>query len=229
MFGRPGADVRDPMRVTAFTGGAFVQNGYVVACTGSGATVVVDPGAESARMVGALKADRAEVAAVYLTHAHLDHVEGLHRVHAAYPDAPIWLHPDDQPLWEAMPQQAAMFGIPFHEQPEPTHAFEHGQDVEFGQCVFHVRKAPGHAPGHVVLVSRDDPLALVGDVIFQRGIGRTDLPGGDLATLMRSIREEILTLPDETVLYNGHGPPTTVGEERMGNPFLIPQVGGRRV
>lgn len=217
------------MIVRAFTGGAFMENGYLAVCPESGAAVAVDPGAASHGMVEALVSEGLTLEAVYLTHAHLDHVEGLHRVHAHRPEAPIWLHPDDARLWEALPQQAAMFGMPFHRQPEPTDAFEHGQRVSFGMVHFDVREAPGHAPGHVILVAEEHGLAMVGDVIFQRSIGRTDLPGGDMATLMQSIRDEILTLPDDTVLYNGHGPSTTVGEERTGNPFLIPQFGGRLV
>lgn len=215
------------MDVRAFSGGAFAENGYLVVCPDSGTAVAVDPGAASQGMADALRSEGLDLAAILLTHAHLDHVEGMHRVHAVDPEVPIWLHPDDRPLWDILPQQAAAFGMPFEEQPEPTHAFEHGGTFTFGRCSFDVRRAPGHAPGHVILVARDHGLALVGDVIFQRGIGRTDLPGGDLQTLMRSIREEILTLPDETVLYNGHGAPTTVGEEREGNPFLIPHFGGR--
>jgi hydroxyacylglutathione hydrolase len=96
--------------------------------------------------------------------------------------------------------------------------------VRFGECALQVRLAPGHAPGHVILVG--DGMALVGDVIFAGSIGRTDLPGGDLATLMRSIREQVLTLPDETVLHTGHGPDTTVGHERRSNPFVTGVYGG---
>ncbi len=213
------------MKVRAFSGGAFAENGYLV--VSGDRAVVVDPGAVSQDMVDFVQAEGLGLDAILLTHAHLDHVEGLHRVHAAAPDAPIWLHPDDRPLWEILGQQAAMFGMPFAEQPEPTHQFAHGQDFSFGDATFEVRLAPGHAPGHVILVSEAHGLALVGDVIFQRGIGRTDLPGGDFQTLMRSIRQQVMTLPDDMVLYPGHGAETTVGEERHGNPFLIPQFGGR--
>ncbi|MEQ8328913.1 MAG: MBL fold metallo-hydrolase [Longimicrobiales bacterium] len=217
----------EAMDVRAFSGGAFAENGYLVVCPGTGTAVAVDPGAASAGMVRAVETDGLTLSDIYLTHAHLDHVEGLHRVHEAFPDASIWLHPDDRPLWDSLPQQAAMFGMPFTQPPEPTHAFEHGQTVGFGGCSFEVRLAPGHAPGHVILVAPDHGLALVGDVIFQRGIGRTDLPGGSLPALMASIREQVLTLPDPTRLYTGHGAPTTVGEEREGNPFLVPHFGGR--
>jgi glyoxylase-like metal-dependent hydrolase (beta-lactamase superfamily II) len=119
-----------------------------------------------------------------------------------------------------------MFGMHADPQPEPTGELVPGERFTFGESGFDVRFTPGHAPGHVILVSAEDGLALVGDVVFQGSIGRTDLPGGDFKTLMRSIREQVLTLPDDTVLYPGHGPPTTVGAERTGNPFLIPHYGG---
>jgi glyoxylase-like metal-dependent hydrolase (beta-lactamase superfamily II) len=96
----------------------------------------------------------------------------------------------------------------------------------FGACSFEVRFTPGHSPGHVIFVAHQERLALVGDVVFQGSIGRTDLPGGDFYTLMRSIRGQVLTLPDDTVLHTGHGPATTVGDERVGNPFLVAQFGG---
>ena len=142
------------------------------------------------------------------------------------PDVPILIHPGDLGLYRSLPKQAAMFGMHADPQPEPTGELVPGERFTFGESGFDVRFTPGHAPGHVILVSAEDGLALVGDVVFQGSIGRTDLPGGDFKTLMRSIREQVLTLPDDTVLYPGHGPPTTVGAERTGNPFLIPHYGG---
>lgn len=209
------------MRVRAFTGGGFAENGYVAVCQETGAAVAVDPGASAPLMVEALRDDGVDLHAILLTHAHLDHVEGVHVVREAFPEVPIWLHPGDAGLYRALPQQAAAFGLHVAPQPDPDRELAHGQRFTFGTCAFDVRFAPGHAPGHVIFVAEDAGLALVGDVIFQRSIGRTDLPGGDLYTLMRSIREQVLTLPDELTLYPGHGPATTVGEERRGNPFLI--------
>jgi glyoxylase-like metal-dependent hydrolase (beta-lactamase superfamily II) len=112
------------------------------------------------------------------------------------------------------------------EQPEPDRELAHGQRFTFGSCAFEVRHTPGHAPGHVIFVAEGQGSALVGDVIFQGSIGRTDLPGGSFQALMRSIRDQVLTLPDATVLHPGHGPPTTVRDERLGNPFLVPHFGG---
>lgn len=209
------------MIVRTFAGGGFAENGYLVTCADTGVAVAVDPGAASDAMARVIAEERLDVAAILLTHAHLDHVEGVHRVREVAPAAPIWLHPDDRGLYGALPQQAAAFGMTFTLQPDPDETFAHGQRFEFGACAFEVRHTPGHAPGHVILVAAEHDLALVGDVVFQGSIGRTDLPGGDYATLMRSIRDEVLTLPDATVLHTGHGPSTTVGEERRRNPFLV--------
>ncbi len=214
------------MNVRTFTGGGFAENGYLVTCDESGAAVAVDPGAAAGLMADTLTAEGLDLQAILLTHAHLDHIEGVHLLRAVAPEAPIWLHPADRGLYDALPEQAQAFGLQVELQPPPDDAFEHGQRFTFGSCTLDVRHAPGHSPGHVILVAHDAGLALVGDVIFQAAIGRTDLPGGDFYTLMRSIREQVLTLPNETTLYSGHGPSTTVGFERVGNPFLIPQYRG---
>jgi len=214
------------MRVRTFTGGGFAENGYLAVCEATNVAVVVDPGASADRMVEAATTEGLEIQAVLLTHAHLDHVEGVHVVREVLPEVPIWLHPEDRRLYAAVQQQAAAFGLTVAPQPEPDHELAEGEPYTFGECTFDVRFAPGHAAGHVIFVSEEAGTALVGDVVFQGSIGRTDLPGGDFYTLMRSIREQVLTLPDDMILYPGHGPATTVGAERMGNPFLIPHFGG---
>ena len=215
------------MRVRAFTGGGFAENGYLVTCEDSGATAVVDPGASANRMVATVASERLDLQAVLLTHAHLDHVEGVHVVREAHPTVSIWLHPSDLRMYHAVREQAAAFGLSVHPQPDPDRELEHGQRFALGMGVLEVRYAPGHSQGHVIFVSHEDGFALVGDVVFQGSIGRTDLPGGDFYTLMSSIREQVLSLPDPTVLHPGHGPATTVGDERVGNPFLIAHYGGR--
>ena len=214
------------MEVRTFTGGGFGENAYLVVSGDAGPSVVVDPGADAPRIAAALAHEALNPLAILLTHAHVDHVEGVREIRLAAPDIPIWLHADALPMYRAMPHQAARFGLQLEALPEPTDELTHGLRFELGTGALSVRSAPGHAPGHVILVADDESFALVGDVVFHGSIGRTDLPGGDLATLMRSIREEILTLPDRTVLYSGHGPPTTVGAERVGNPFLVPHYGG---
>jgi glyoxylase-like metal-dependent hydrolase (beta-lactamase superfamily II) len=214
------------MDVRTFAGGDFQENGYLVVCEGSGAAVVVDPGATAGAMAEAVRAEGLDLQAILLTHAHLDHIEGVHVIRALDEALPIWLHPADRAWYDGIQQQAAMFGLQAGPQPPPDHELVPGESVHFGACSFDVRFAPGHAPGHVIFVAPEHGLALVGDVIFQGSIGRTDLPGGDFATLMTSIREQVMTLPDETVLYTGHGPTTTVGRERVGNPFVLGLIHG---
>lgn len=211
------------MIVRGFGGGPFGQNGFVVSCVGSGAAILVDPGATVGEMLAAVAAARLTVEAIVLTHAHIDHVEGVPAAREAT-SAPIWLHRADEELYQAAPLQAQWFGVQVGTLPPVDRYLEDGDRIDFGECALEVRFTPGHAPGHVTLVG--DGVALVGDCVFNGSIGRTDLPGGDLSTLMRSIRERILTLPDETVLYSGHGPETTVGHERVSNPFLVPNFGG---
>ena len=162
------------------------------------------------------------IAAIVLTHAHVTTCRGLPAKRETC--VPIYLHPADAELYRAAPMQAQMFGLRMDPLPPVDHPLAAGDVVRFGECELGVRFAPGHAPGHVILVG--DGVAVVGDVIFSGSIGRTDLPGGDLATLMRSIREQVLTLPDATTLHTGHGPATTVGHERISNPFIVGNYGG---
>lgn len=214
------------MQIRTFTGRGFGENAYLAICESTGACVAVDPGAGAPELARTVRSEALELQAILLTHAHLDHIEGVSDVRALDPELPIWLHPSDLPLYRGVQRQAAMFGLRAEPQPEPTDAIVPGEPFRFGGCTFEVRFTPGHAPGHVIFVAPDDALALVGDVVFQGSIGRTDLPGGDFQTLMKSIRGQVLTLPDETTLYPGHGPPTRVGHERVGNPFLVPHYGG---
>lgn len=210
-----------------FAGGPFAQNGYLAVGADGTSAAAIDPGATAAAMVSAIQARDLNLVAVLLTHAHLDHVEGVATVLDAIPETPIHLHPDDRRLYDMVPAQAAAFGLPaLPTPPPPTDELAHGQSFDLGGSTLEVRHAPGHAPGHVIFFDAEAELAFVGDVIFAGSIGRTDLPGGDFRTLMESIRTQVLTLPDPTRLLTGHGPETTVQHERVGNPFLIPHYGG---
>jgi glyoxylase-like metal-dependent hydrolase (beta-lactamase superfamily II) len=215
------------MRILTFTGGPFAENGYLVVCPDTDTAAIIDPGAAAPEMVRAARSEGLEVEAILLTHAHLDHVEGVPAVREAFPGIPIHLHEADRPLYDSAEDQGAAFGLRVPELPPPDASWEHGDTYAVGACELRVRLAPGHAPGHVILVSDEHEVAFVGDVVFQGSIGRTDLPGGDLQTLMDSIRNEILTLDDGIRLLPGHGPETTVGRERTQNPFLIPHYGGQ--
>lgn len=216
-----------PLSIQTYTSRVFGQNAYLVRCTATGETWAIDPGGEGEAMASAVEMAGDPLVAIILTHAHLDHIEGVATL-AGRTSAPIHLHPDDRPLYDAAGQQAAMFGYDFPPPPPPDEALEPGRALMLGRCSFEVRHTPGHSPGHVILYSEEAGLAFVGDVVFAGSIGRTDLPGGDYQQLMRSIRQRVLTLPDQTQLYAGHGPVTSVGHERAGNPFLVPDHPGRR-
>jgi len=213
------------LQIRPFVSPAFAENGYLVHAEGARECVVIDPGSAVNEALQVVEREGLEVAAVLLTHAHIDHVEGVAEVVRAT-GAPIYLHPADTALYQHAPQQALMFGMRMDAPPPVNCDLAHGQQLDIGGVTYEVRHAPGHAPGHVMFVVADAGCAFVGDVIFLGSIGRTDLPGGDFRQLIESIRAQVFTLPDETVLYNGHGPETSVGHERATNPFLIPQYGG---
>ncbi len=202
--------------------GPFQANCYLVRGPGASGAALIDPGAEPERIEAALAAWDLPLEAILLTHAHLDHVGAVGAL-LERRSVPLYLHPDDLPLYRGAPQQAAAFGLSAAPLPEPDRAFEHGDRVRVAGLDLEVRHAPGHSPGGVVLVA--DGQAFVGDCVFAGSIGRTDLPGGDPRTLLGSIREQILTLPEETVLHPGHGPETTVGREAASNPFLTGAFG----
>jgi hydroxyacylglutathione hydrolase len=216
-----------PLTIQTFTSRVFGQNAYLVRCEATGAQMAIDPGGEAGDMAAAIEVSESPLQAIVLTHAHMDHIEGVAELVRRAP-APIHLHPADRPLYDAAAQQAQMFGHRIETPPPPDVDLSGGQTLELGSCRFHVRHAPGHSPGHVILYSEDFGVAFVGDVVFAGSIGRTDLPGGSFQTLMQSIREQILTLPDGTRLLAGHGPETTVERERVSNPFLVPHHPGRR-
>ena len=205
------------MKVIAIPNGQFAENCYVVVDEARRACAIVDPGEEAdliARRVATL--DVTPVA-IWLTHAHLDHVMGVARLKGAT-GVPVYLHPADRELYDHAVQQGLAFGIPVDPPPPPDRPFTHGAAVRVGDCAFTVRHAPGHSPGSVCLVG--EGVVFTGDVLFAGSVGRTDLPGGDLETLRKSIERELLVLPDSTIVYSGHGPETTIGQERRANPFL---------
>lgn len=205
------------MKILGFPVGPLQANAYLAICEETARCALVDPGAEADRLLAAVANEKARVDSILLTHAHIDHVGG---VAAAKREtgAPVYLHPADASLYRAAPAQALAFGLQIEELPELDRELEDGQIIDIGREKLEVRHTPGHSPGHVCLIG--DGFAVVGDCVFAGSIGRTDLPGGDYETLMESISEKLLILPDETVLYSGHGPATTVGRERQGNPFL---------
>jgi len=193
-------------------------NCYLAADPNTRDAVVIDPGWEAPRILRALEERQWQARAVLLTHAHFDHLGAVAEVVAAT-QAPFGIHPLELPL---MRQRggAALFGMDSPPCPEPDWLLEPGQPVEAGSLRFDVLFVPGHTVGHVAFYSAPGEAVFSGDVLFQHSIGRTDLPGGNYDRLMQSIREVLLMLPDETTVCSGHGPLTTIGIERVENPFL---------
>ncbi|HPC82605.1 MAG TPA: MBL fold metallo-hydrolase [Thermoanaerobaculaceae bacterium] len=202
--------------------GPFAERTVVLADPTTRQVLVVDPGFEMSRVIAAIREADLRPVGIVLTHAHLDHAAGAAEVRRAFPEACLWVHPDDLPLLEGLAEQARLFGFP---EPEPVRCdglLEDGQRLAVGGLEVEVRHCPGHSPGHVVLLWHDAerPLAVVGDVLFSNGVGRTDLWGGSWNDLERSIRTVLYTLPDRTRVIPGHGPETTIGEEKASNPFV---------
>lgn len=204
------------MKVETITVGAFQENSYLIVDEGSNRAVIVDPGGEGERLIDAIEATDAKLEAIWITHAHVDHVGAIASIKRKW-DVPIYLHPADRRLYEAASRQAEVYGLPFEESPPPDREFADGQKVEVGDIEMRVMHAPGHAPGHVVIYG--DGIALVGDCLFAGSIGRTDLPFSNPPALAATL-EKLAALPPETVVYPGHGVETTIGEERLSNPFL---------
>lgn len=202
----------------------FFKNGYVASCEITHEGVLIDPGDEVEALLTAVVEDSVTIKAVLLTHAHLDHVTGVARAKEAL-GVPVWLHRDDLFLYKSAAEQGQMFGLRVDPLPDVDAFYEPGQPFAFGRCTVDVLHTPGHCPGGVCLaIGRSGETArelFVGDTLFAGSIGRTDLPGGDYETLLRSIREVLFAFPDETVVHSGHGPDTTIGQERRTNPFLL--------
>lgn len=210
------------LHVKSFTFNPFQENTYVVH-NGSDA-IIIDPGCYNSVEENQLKTyvdnNGLQPTICINTHAHLDHIFGNGWVHSTYGLKP-WLHKGDLFLLEGAANTAHMYGLPFDRSPEPERYLEAGEIIELGTDRLDVLFVPGHAPGHVALYCEEQGFVISGDVLFQRSIGRTDLPGGDMSTLLNSIRSELFPLPENTVVYCGHGPCTTIGEEKNENPFLV--------
>ncbi|CAN5741234.1 MBL fold metallo-hydrolase [soil metagenome] len=206
----------------------FFKNGYVLGCEQTREAVVIDPGDEIDALLGVLKQHALTAKYILLTHAHLDHITGVAAAKRAL-NVPVWLHADDNFLYQGLVQQGLMFGLRVEPQPKVDHFYAEGQTLSFGRYQVSVRHTPGHCPGGVCLAVNGDGestepsapgILIVGDTLFAGSIGRTDLPGGDSATLLESIRNVLFKFPDDTPVYSGHGEPTTIGSEKRTNPFL---------
>ncbi|MCU0619952.1 MAG: MBL fold metallo-hydrolase [Gemmatimonadales bacterium] len=207
--------------VTQLVNGRFVENCWLVGDPDTREAVLIDPGEEPERFLAALRDGAWRLTAIWLTHAHIDHVLGVPAVTRAT-GAPVLLHPDDRPLYDGVPAQAQWMGLEAAPLPPPDGPLADGDELAVGRFRFRVVHTPGHSPGSVSFVGEGRIFG--GDVLFRDSIGRTDLPGGNFFVLMKSIHKEILSLPDATILHSGHGPDTTIGAERVGNPFITGAV-----
>lgn len=198
------------------------QNCRILLDTASKQAVVVDPGAEADRILGILTKKGVSCAEIWLTHSHLDHCGGVADLKKAT-GALVRAHAVESVMRAKVEEIAAMYGLPkgiFKNCAEPDSNLSGGETLNFAGANFEVRFTPGHSPGHVVFYCAEGNFLLAGDTVFAGSVGRTDLPGGSHQQLIASIREHILTLPDNVRILSGHGPDTLVGTERRSNPFL---------
>ncbi|WP_404343099.1 MBL fold metallo-hydrolase [Pseudoalteromonas mariniglutinosa] len=204
---------------------AFAQNCRIIICQQSNQAAIIDPGGDVNKLVEQITQLKVTLIAVYLTHGHLDHVAAAKALSELYMIDIIGPHQDDQFWFDALPLQAQMFGLetisPFY----PTRWLQHNDSLELGGLCFEVKHCPGHTPGHVIFYERNTAKLIVGDVIFQGSIGRTDFPQGNSVQLLASIQSHILILDDSVEILPGHGSNTTVGIERKTNPFISGQFG----
>ncbi len=208
------------LEIVTFTLGPAQTNAYLVADPDTKEAVVIDPSWDGHIILSEAQRRGWRIGHLWYTHAHFDHIGGAGAIADALNPLPlVALHPADHVLWRAE-GGAPLFGLKIDPGPEPTIDFVHGMTMRLGSNTFEVRHTPGHTRGHVVLYCPQAEVCFCGDVIFAGSVGRTDLPGGDWAALERSIREQIYTLPDTTRLLSGHGPATTVGDEKRTNPFV---------
>lgn len=214
-----------PMIVKHLTTGPLQVNTYVAGDEATSDAVVIDPGGQAQEILRIIRDAGWTLQRIINTHAHFDHVGGVAELKAEA-GVPFALHRDEVPVLENYSSQLAYFGVSAGEPPTVDEYLEAGQEILVGETILRVLLTPGHSQGHVTFVydgspdAGDQRVAFSGDVLFQGSIGRFDLPGGDYDRLMRSIREELLPLGDDTIIYPGHGPSTTIGREKQSNPFL---------
>lgn len=218
------------MIIEEITVTAFQQHTRIVGCPETKRAICIDPGDEADRIVAELDRLGLELQGIACTHSHLDHIGGVAALKALKPGAEIILHQDDEFMYTGLPEQAGLLGVPranwaalgleFDAPPPVDRYWQDGEIYAVGNLKFKVIHCPGHTPGHVVLFEPTERVVFVGDCLFAGSIGRTDLPGGSSEQLMDSLMNRIVPLGDDVVVYSGHGPETTIGQERETNPFL---------
>jgi hydroxyacylglutathione hydrolase len=207
------------MILKMLTVGPFQENCYIIGDEESGVGAIVDPGDEAARIAMAVEETNLEIGSIIVTHAHIDHVGAVVVLVDEYA-CPVLMHAEAEPMLRQLPTQAMMMGMRFGKVPSVDRHVEDEEILDVGDLSLHSLYTPGHAPGHLAFYAEEEGLVLSGDALFAGSVGRVDLPGGSMEVLMRSIEDRLLTLPDDTLVYSGHGPRTTIGNERTSNPFL---------
>lgn len=203
--------------------GPFMVNCYVVGDPSSGDAVIIDAGDSDERIIQKVESLGLKPVCLANTHAHIDHTGSVKTV-ADHFGVGFYLHESDEPLLDRLSAQAGMFGVKFSGVPKVTGYLEDGGVLEAGTLSLNIIHTPGHSPGSVSFHAPDERILLCGDTLFAGSIGRTDLPGGSYDQEIRSIKERLFCLPDDTKVYTGHGPVTTIGEEKRTNPFLKDNV-----
>ncbi len=211
------------MILEMLTVGPFQENCYIIGDEGSGLGAIIDPGDEAARIALAAERTELDVVQIILTHTHVDHVGAVAQLKEEYA-CPVLAHAEAEPMLKQVPVQAMMMGLKFGQVPTIDRHIEDEEVLEVGGLQLRSLYTPGHAPGHLAFYVEDEGIVISGDALFAGSVGRVDLPGGNAEVLIKSIRERLLILPDETRVYPGHGPETTIGDEKAHNPFL--QGGG---
>ena len=207
------------MILETLTVGPFQENCYVIGDEETGTGAIVDPGDEAARIALAVEQSGLEIGQILITHAHIDHVGAVAALVDEYA-CPVLMHAEAEAMLQQLPTQAMMMGLRFGKVPAVDRHLGDGEVLEVGGLELRSLYTPGHAPGHLAFYVESEDVVLSGDALFAGSVGRTDLFGGSMEVLLRSINERLLALPDETKVYPGHGPETTIAEERSHNPFL---------
>jgi glyoxylase-like metal-dependent hydrolase (beta-lactamase superfamily II) len=200
--------------------GRFQENCYIIGDEESGMGALIDPGDDAVRIVFAVEQTGLVISRILVTHAHVDHVRAVAPLVDEY-SCPVLMHSGAAETLKTLPRQAIMMGVRLNKVPKVDVYIEDDEVLEIGTLRLRALYTPGHAPGHLAFYVEDEGLIFSGDTLFAGGIGRTDLPGGNMDLLMQSIFERLLTLPDDTRVLSGHGPETTIAREQMTNPFLV--------